>query len=126
MEVFMPRTFIVTPEQRQQAQETRKLNTLTRQASSLRQDFLTAPYWLELAKKYGVRLPAWGIAPTISNMRTWLHKVGISQPEYESYYNEKLGDFLVQNPEWPLRAWVGLVLELVDEIRYPTPFVESI
>ena len=111
----MKRTF--TPEEQAKAQETRRLHKLARQVSTLRQDFLDAPYWLELGRKYNIRLPAWGIAPTVSNMRTWLHRVGIKQSEYEDYYGKgNFANFPTMNPEWPLRAWFGLVLEMAEDI----------
>lgn len=95
----------------EKAQAAKAANYAARQASTLRNDFLDATHWEGLAREKGIRLPPWGKAPTVSNMRTWLHKVGISQAEWERDNGCKLARWISNNPAWPLRAFAGLTLE---------------
>jgi hypothetical protein len=57
-------------------------------------------------------------------MRRWLKKLGISVKDYLDWQGEgpldpetnknrraTLKDFAERNPDWPLRAWVGLLME---------------
>ena len=51
-------------------------------------------------------------------MTKWLRKLGVPLTEYLDCSGEKtLGDFVVHNPDWPLRAWVGLLLESTQTPR---------
>jgi hypothetical protein len=95
----------------------RAAKNAARKASTLRKDFLDQDHWEDLAREKGLRLPQWGDAPTVSNMRTWLHKVGMSQAEWETENGCRLAQFPVNNPDWPLRAFAGLTLELIAERR---------
>ena len=80
-----------------------------------RQDFLDATTWDELARAYGVRLPQWHQGPTPGQMQRWLKKCGVSTTVYWEYSADKpLSEFARLNPDWPLRAWVGLLLEAID------------
>lgn len=110
----------MTPEQKQEAlrkaQEARRTNSAARKASTLRRDFADANYWEELAKDNKLRLPAWGQPCTITKMRQWLNKVGWTQGRCEEWLGCKLADFAKLNPEWPTRAFAGLILEQIEEI----------
>lgn len=78
----------------------------------LRQDFAEAYLWTELAHAIKFRLPLWRLKCTTGGMRRALKKLGIPVDEYLEANNEKnLKAFAKNNPEWPLRAWVGLLLE---------------
>ena len=109
-------TIRFTPEIRLKAQQAKRANAQARRESTLRQNFLDAEHWLELARDSGVRLPPWGVKPTIRNMRQFLHKAGCSQGEYEAQFG-KLASFPELNSTWPTRAWAGLVLEWLTESR---------
>ena len=120
----MPRLAELSREERQtmqaKARATKAANHAARQASTLRRDFLDADHWEELARARGLRLPPWGAPCTLSAMRTWLHKAGLSQSKYEAHQG-KLAAFTERNRTWPLRAWAGLVLEyqeVKDERQY--------
>lgn len=68
--------------------------------------------WLELAKARKLRLPLWRFPCTTTGMRRYLKKLQIEVPEYLEVNNEKnLRHFGKLNPDWPLRAWIGLQLE---------------
>ncbi len=94
-------------------------------AASLRSDFHPddEKHWRELAARCGVRLPAYGVPVTTAAMERWLHRLGISAGDYLANQgtgldgngsSAKLTDFMVRNPTWPLKAWVGLLLEALD------------
>ena len=88
-----------------------------RKASTLRRDFLDAGLWSDLARERGLRLPAWGEPATVSNMRTWLHKVGWGQARCEEWAGCSLRELIDRNPTWPQRALAGVILE---EATYTT------
>ena len=90
-----------------------------RKVSTLRKDFLDAPHWDDLARIYGVRLPPWGMPITVSAMRRWLRKVGLTSEWYREWSGEpKMDAFANRNPTWPLRAWAGLMLEERESADY--------
>ena len=101
-----------SPETLQKARIARAAKTAARRASTLRQDFDEADWWLELASKAGLRLPAWGEPLTPTIIRTWCRKVKIAVKDYLEWAGEStVQDFHKANPEWPARAWCGLLLE---------------
>lgn len=109
---LLPRAF--TAEERAAAQERAKANRRAN-AAKFRRDFADEGEWERLAKARGMRLPIWTLAPTPGNMRKWLRKTGWTGAQYLEWAGEKtLSDFAKRNPDWPLRAWVGLVLEAQD------------
>jgi len=79
---------------------------------SFRVDFLDSPRWDELASARGLRLPRWSVAPTRGKTQVWLKKLGISHTAFCEWAGVKdLSEFGKLNPEWGLRALVGLLLE---------------
>jgi hypothetical protein len=100
---------------RSKAATARAANAARRKASRLRRDFLDEPTWRKLASERGVRLPPWGEPVTPGAMRRWLKKLSWTVSRYLASTAEiTLSDFRSGNPDWPLRAWVGLVLEHLD------------
>lgn len=78
----------------------------------LREDFSDAIRWVDLAREAGIKLPLWRARCTTGGMRKYLKKLEIPVEEYLSLNNEKnLRHFNQMNPDWPLRAWVGIQLE---------------
>lgn len=105
-------TSLSDPAVRAKAMEARRAAHAQRQASSLRRDFADATIWEQLAHARRVRLPAWGSAPTRASMLRWLHRLGISLSDYRAWVGFKeIEAWPRANPTWPLRAWVGLLLE---------------
>lgn len=104
-----------TEEQRREAQA--KLTAKREEnIKRLRTDFADSDHWDALAVHFDCRLPAWWIAPEPKNMRKWLRKFRIKPSDYLSITGyDNLEAFSELNPEWPLRAWVGLVLEYAEE-----------
>jgi hypothetical protein len=82
-------------------------------------DFMDSPIWDDLAKEYGIRLPNWWQPPEVRMMRRYLRRLNIKERDYclacgEGYTLDK---FASNNPTFPLRAFVGNLLEYHDEIN---------
>jgi hypothetical protein len=87
-----------------------------RKANPPRRDFLDAEHWAELAREQGVRLPQWATRCTTGGMTRWLRKLGRSVEWYRADSGFRtLQEWIDANPTWPLRAFVGLVLEEADD-----------
>ena len=99
-----------TAEDREKARVARMARA---QASAgLRRDFLDANEWDRLAKAAGVRLPMWAAPATRGSMARWLQKLGVSSDFYCRWSGyARLEQWTEANPTWPLRAFVGLLLE---------------
>src|SRR4051794_34907534 len=90
--------------------------TRAARGAGLRRDFADRPEWERLASAYGVRQPAWSEPVTVSAIRRWCKRLGISTEVYREWWSSaSLGEFARQNPDWPLRAWLGLLLEGVAQ-----------
>jgi hypothetical protein len=80
--------------------------------------FLDADHWKDLAREFGIRLPRWDTPCSTSKMKWYLSRIGVTPQQYLEYHNEK--NFLAfqkYNPDWPLRAWVGVELELAKHAK---------
>ena len=87
-----------------------------RRKSAFRTDFADAPRWEELARAKGIRLPRWATACTPGAMENWLRRLDIHVTRYYEWSGTKaLREFRANNPDWPLAAWVGLLLEKKEE-----------
>ncbi len=74
-------------------------------------DFLGYPIWQELARAAGFKRVAWNAKPTPALLRRWLGRIGLSLDEYKSLGWRTLQDSIDLNPDWPLGAFIGLMLE---------------
>ncbi|HEY4759345.1 MAG TPA: hypothetical protein VIH42_02065 [Thermoguttaceae bacterium] len=84
--------------------------------NTLRNQFVDNETWVGLARRFYIRLPNWRTEPTNENMRRWLRRFRITETQYlEATGYKSLEDFRTYNPDWPLRAWLGLLLEYVAE-----------
>lgn len=84
--------------------------------TELRKDFSDDMTWVDLARRFYIRLPIWKTPVTEQAMRKWLRKFRVTEKEYlQATGYKELGDFMKLNPDWPLRAWVGLLLEYVAD-----------
>ena len=69
-------------------------------------------YWIALAAARDIRLPNRNTPCTSRGMEHWLRRLGLTPSwlaEWSGYY--RLGDWMAANPGWPLRAFVGLLME---------------
>jgi len=79
-------------------------------------DFRDASHWLQLAKKRPYRLPERNCHCDAASMAWWLERMEITIPVYlETTGLKSLDEFQKLNPQWPLTAWIGTVMELYDE-----------
>ena len=78
--------------------------------------FTDAKHWSDLAEKHITRfnLPSWDVPCTESEMELWTGKLDISQEELITYTNTDCEDWMAMNPGWPLRAFIGILLEFID------------
>lgn len=82
---------------------------------SLKTDFAECDLnaWRELASDAEVRLPVRTEPCTVSRMRQYLRRLGISNERYKAEAGQSLADFVALNPSWPLYAWLGTTLEIM-------------
>jgi hypothetical protein len=119
-----PRTAEGSRELLEKANAAKAARQAARRASSLRRNFSDEPWWKKLARARGIRLPGWGEPVRPPAMRRWLKRLNISVSDYLEWqgdgpYDATTGcnrratvkDFAERNPDWSLRAWVGLLLE---------------
>ena len=87
-----------------------------------RRDFADADRWLELAQARGITLPQWHEAPTPGKLRYWLQTL-VGKPFRDVYGYKQVGqravpltpqDLIDRNPDWPLRAFFGVMLEAAE------------
>ncbi len=88
-------------------------------------EFVRSKYWEIAARLVGVdRLPDWAEPMSVTRMTEWLNRLGLSRDDAAVYLSndEKLqsvdptpkfspSQFIRDNPRWPLRAFVGTVIE---------------
>ena len=104
------------------------LNAKIEAGKSFKRDFADSESWEELAKEYNIRLPQWWLAPEPKFMRRYLKKLNISQKQYCAACGDNwtLEDFAKLNPTFPLRAFVGNLLEYHDFIKHANNVLNQI
>jgi hypothetical protein len=76
----------------------------------LKSDFKDSDTWdLLAANQTHYRLPEWDVPCTIAKMKEWEKRLDIS--DYQEVTQTSRKDWMELNPTWPLRAYVGLLLE---------------
>ena len=85
----------------------------------LRSTFSDSDHWLELAQWHltSYDLPKWSEECSQDRMELWLARFDLDEKDYLKLTNTTLAEFRKLNPDWPLRAFVGLLLELYDDKR---------
>jgi len=96
-----------TPEDRKRAAEALKAKVAA--GARYRRDWLDAPSWDLLPREQGIRLPAWWVAPTAAALRMW-HK-RLRAEAFSTVYGCSPTHLVELNPDVPLRAFVGQMLE---------------
>ena len=78
-----------------------------------RSDFKDSANWDQLADRYLSRyvLPDWSVKCSADKMDLWVDRCGLSKSEYMDYTATGFEDWIALNPAWPLRAFIGLILE---------------
>lgn len=83
-----------------------------------RADFGDGQHWKYLASRYLPQydLPSWSRPFSADEAEKWLQRLELSIPAWLRFGGYRdLADFGAINPTWPLRAFVGLALELRAE-----------
>lgn len=104
----------------------RQLGIESRRANSarLRSKFLGEPEWKALASEAGIDLPPYGVPVTTAAMERLLRELGLTVEEYISWEKgdgvatptlKELAD-QYDSQNWPLKAWLGTVLESLDRL----------
>jgi hypothetical protein len=68
-------------------------------------------HWVALAAKTRYDLPAKDVPCQIKSMQLWLDRLGRDEKWHQTAFGCSLAAFIESNTEWPLRGWVGLILE---------------
>jgi hypothetical protein len=79
-------------------------------ADKYRRDFKDAPHWEMLASERGITLPQWWVAPTPQKLRRYFRMTG-PHGKWSDVYGISPAQLIERNPDWPLRAFVGVMLE---------------
>ncbi len=84
--------------------------------AKIRTAYSDDPTWVALAKRFYIRLPSKARPPTPEKMRYWLRRFRVGEADYLAMTGYKrIENFLELNPDWSLRAWLGLLLEYVAD-----------
>ena len=75
-----------------------------------RRQWLDSGNWEELARKRGIRLPQGHTAPTPQALKKWHESLG--NVPFSAVYGCRPSRLIALNPSVPLRAFVGVMLEL--------------
>jgi hypothetical protein len=91
-----------------------RLSVKSRGKNSARQRFADSAYWDHLMTKYlGVHvLPKWDIRPSTDAILIWMDRVGVTEPRFVRVFGVSPAEFCQLNKDWPLRAVIGLLLEI--------------
>ncbi len=81
----------------------------------LRNDFLDSRAWDEMANKLPYRQPDWHESCSREAMLWLLECFDLTEKGYIRLTKTTLDEFMSLNPDWPLRAFVGLLLEHHEE-----------
>mgnify|MGYP001585988676 FL=1 len=77
----------------------------------LKTEFKDDETWQELCEKTRYVLPNWDVTATPMNIRIWLNRLEIKEVDYREAMQTSIQDMISMNPDWRLRAFVGLLLE---------------
>jgi hypothetical protein len=80
-------------------------------SNPLKADFYDSSEWERLCERTRYVLPNWSVYATRENIRLWLCRLDIKEAVYREAMQTNIDDMLALNPTWPLRAFVGLLLE---------------
>ena len=74
-------------------------------------EFKDSAEWDKMLESTRYVMPSWDVMPTVENMELWLERLDISKRLYVERTQTSLKDWVALNPGWPLRAFIGLLLE---------------
>ena len=74
-------------------------------------EFKDSAEWDKMLESTRYVMPAWDVMPTVENMELWMDRLDKSKRLYVDRTQTSLKDWVALNPSWPLRAFIGLLLE---------------
>lgn len=80
-------------------------------SNPLKADFYDSAEWERLCERTRYVLPGWSVSATKENIRLWLNRLDIKEADYREAMQTSIADVIELNQDWPLRAFVGLLLE---------------
>lgn len=80
-------------------------------SEQMKAEFCDDVVWQELCDKTRYVLPKWDVEATPDNIRVWLNRLEIKEGDYREAMQTSIKDLIELNQTWPLRAFVGLLLE---------------
>ena len=80
-------------------------------------EFTDAQWWDNLWDQHHIpyQQPKWSERCTTKRMGYWLKELNKTETWYKRKTMTSLNEFVDLNPTWPLRAWLGTVMELLNE-----------
>lgn len=86
------------------------------QREKYKADYLDEPYWRELSKKIGARLPPSYTRPSDADIKHWLRICKVPYPQFvEAFGWATAEEFETLNPNHGMKIVAGLILELMEE-----------
>jgi hypothetical protein len=73
--------------------------------------FADDEHWQTLIKLTKYQLPKYTAPLDAKAMKLWLERMDKNEKWHREVFSCTLEEFMDMNPRWPLRAWVGLLLE---------------
>ena len=87
--------------------------------------FTRAGEWELTAAEYGLDLPGWDQPATPQDVWEWVIRLGIDPDDYLEYTGwEHPASMIDSNPDWPLRAFVGEMIEQFE--LYPLEELDDV
>lgn len=80
-------------------------------SNQIKAEFCDDDAWEVLCEKTKYILPKWEVEATDENIRLWLNRLEIREVDYREAMQTSIPDMIRMNPCWPLRSFVGLLLE---------------
>jgi hypothetical protein len=73
--------------------------------------YLDDDAWVELAQARGWKLPQKATPASSAGIAPWLKRLGLDKPKFRAWCGYSPAEWCKVNPNWSLRALVGLLLE---------------
>lgn len=86
----------------------------TRVKITPRQRYDDEAYWNKLALEYlgSYALPRWNKEVTATILLLWMERIGVNKTRFQQIFGVSPTEFCAINSKWPLRAVIGLLLEI--------------
>jgi len=81
---------------------------------SARRRYNDEAYWNKLALEYlgAYALPRWNKEVTEEGILLWMGRIEVNKTKFQQVFGVSPSEFCAINAKWPLRAVIGLLLEI--------------